>query len=307
MGWQALAVPSSQPGVTSSADPRAAAGKRQFLIGAASLVGLYLVVFGTAVVNSVRVVVDPAALHDLTAAASSWTDRVAVVEGEIFSVIVVVVVVLKWLPKHAPDVARRMGLGRQSVRFVPGGTVGAAAAYVGIAMASGWLGDHLVAGLHLSRGSYPEMAGGVGGVLMGTAASLSAGTTEEIVLVALAVAVVDHRHAMAGRRLRWADPTLIGLLLTLRWLVHLYYGWGSLFVLFWVVGVYVLYRWVGSVWPLVLGHAAYDCVVSVEHAYAGVTAVLDRVLWLVAALGAVAIAASLVAQRQAATVARRPR
>ncbi|HEU5266133.1 MAG TPA: hypothetical protein VFU35_05510 [Jatrophihabitans sp.] len=262
--------------------------RRQLLVGLATLVGLYVVIFGSAVVNSLRVVVDPTARTELAGAAMNWPSRVAAVEWDIFVVVVVLAAALKWLPASAPDIARRMGLARPSWRQVSG-MLGAAAAYVGVATGSGWLGDEVVGALHLPNGSYPGAGYGVDGLLADGAASVAAAVTEEITLVALVVAVIDHGWRLLGRRPRWAAPATIATLLALRWLPHLYYLWGSMFVLFWIPPVYVLYRWVGSVWPLVVGHAAYDCVLSAEHVYPGLTPLLDRVLWLLALVGAVAI------------------
>ncbi len=283
----------SQPGLNPVSRPPAATAGRQLVVGVASLVGLYLVIFGSAVVNSLRAVFDPASFSRLAAGASSWSSRVAALEGEVFVVAVVLGTALRWLPRGAPDIARRMGLGGRLMRPVPGGMLCAAAAYIAVAMTSGWLGDHLVAALHLSRGSYRGVTHGAGGLFVGTVTAGAAAVTEEIALLALAVAIVDHGWGVLGRRPRWATPATIGLLLVLRWMLHLYYLWGSVFVLFWIPASYGLYRWVGSVWPLVLGHATYDCVLSAEQAYAGLTAVLDRALWLLAAVGAVAVVLSL--------------
>jgi hypothetical protein len=266
--------------------------RAQLGVGIAALAGLYLVVFGPALVNALRAVAGSAA----TAAPVGWSSRAAAVEGYVFAVVVVLATVLRWLPKLAPDIIGELGLGR---RVRPGALVGAAAAYVGIAVVSGWLGDRLVAGLHLPHAGYPAAGRATGGFLLDTGASVAAGLTEEITLLALAVAVLELGWRVRGQRPAWATPATIGLLLLLRWPLHLYYLWGSLFVLFWVPAAYALYRWIGSVWPLVLGHAAYDCLLSAGHAYPELTTLVDRLLWLIAILGAGAIAVDAAARRRA--------
>jgi hypothetical protein len=66
------------------------------------------------------------------------------------------------------------------------------------------------------------------------ASAAAAGFTEEITLVVLAAAVVELAFDAACRRSRWAVPTTIAVLVALLLPVHLYYPWGSLFVLAWV-------------------------------------------------------------------------
>jgi hypothetical protein len=248
------------------------------------------VVFGPALLNALRAVAGSAA----TAAPVGWSSRVAALEGCVFAVVVVLATVLRWLPKVAPDLTGRLGLRRPSM---PGGIAAAAAAYVGIAVASGWLGERVVAGLKLPHAGYPAAGSGTGGFVVDAGASAAAGLTEEITLLALAVAVLDQGWRVRGRRPAWATPATIGVLLLLRWPLHLYYVWGSLFVLFWIPAAYALYRWIGSVWPLVLGHAGYDCLLSAEHAYPELAPVIDWLLWLIAILGAAAIAVGAAARR----------
>lgn len=85
--------------------------------------------------------------------------------------------------------------------------------------------------------------------------SLTAGLGEEILIVAVPVAVMT--------ALRWRWPFQIFVLILLRVPFHLYYGYTAVVlavvwsVLFWLL--YRRYRWV---WPLVAAHVAYDCVVN---------------------------------------------
>src|SRR5205085_6422264 len=134
--------------------------------------------------------------------------------------------------------------------LAPARTVGAAGLYVVIAAASGWIGDRF------AHGTPTQLIGdGAGGMIVGTAAAISAGVTEELVLLSLAAAVV--RQALRDRP-RLVLPVTLAVLIVLRWSIHLHYGTASVFVLFWVPAAYALFRWTGSVWPLVIGHAAYD-------------------------------------------------
>jgi hypothetical protein len=155
----------------------------------------------------------------------------------------------------------------------------------------------LVAGWHLPRGTYTQLGSGTGSFLVTSAAAGAAGLTEEITLVALAAAVVAQA---LDRRPRWTVPATLAVLMGLRLLVHLYYQWGSVFVLIWVPGGYLLYRWVGSVWPLVLGHWCYDWLAIAGRAYPDRSRLFEAVLWSVAAAGLVAILVSLA--RRPATV-----
>lgn len=278
------------------------AGRHGF-IGAVTLLGVYAVVFGPGVLTSLRALAGVAG----PLPALGWGDRVAQLEWDVFASALVIVVVLRWLPRHAPLVTRRMRLQA----LPPALMLAATAAYVGVAMVSGWVGDRLVATLHLASGSYSQAGHGGGSLVVSLAAAGAAGFTEEIVLVALAAAVVGQVCARAGR---WQVPAVLAALVALRWLVHLYYLWGSVFVLAWVPGAYLLYRCAGSVWPLVAGHCVYDWLALTGHAYPASAAVCDDVLWTIAACGAAAaVAAGVVSLARRAgphrprTAARRPR
>jgi hypothetical protein len=255
-------------------------------MGTTTLAGVYLCVFGPGVLSSLRELAGGVA----PAAPSAWSDRVAALEWDVFVTAVVVVVVLRWLPKHAPIVTGRMRLGWRLTRWVPAGVLGASAGYVGIAAASSWAADHVVAHWHLEQGTYTQLGVGTSSFVVAGCAAVAAAFTEEIVLVALAAAVVEQSFDAYGRRSRWLLPATIAVLVALRWLVHIYYLWGSVFVLVWAPGVYLLYRWVGSVWPLVLGHCFYDWLSIAGHAYPNLSNVLGNAVWIIAAAGAVAIA-----------------
>ena len=282
------------------------AGPRQLAVAAATLVGVYLAVFGPGVLTSIRVLAGMAAPGPATA----WMDRVASLEWDVFSVAVVLVVVMRWLPRRAPLVTGRMRLGRGSAARFPVGLLGASAAYVAVVIASTWLSDLVVSAGHLAQGGYTQLGRGGGAFAVAAAAATAAGFTEEITLVALAAAVVEQAFAVRVRRTRWVVPATLAALVVARWLVHLYYLWGSAFVLVWVPGAYVIYRWVGSVWPLVLGHWCYDWLALAGRAFPGLSRQFDTALRVLAAVGAVVTVVGtgrLVARRLAVAQVKRLR
>ena len=212
----------------------------------------------------------------------------------VFTVAVVVLVVVRWLPRHAGTVTHRLLLVRPPVARLAAGAAG----YVAVAVVATRLTDATVSAAHLPSGRYSQSAGGIGGFLITGAAGTAAGITEELTLVALAAAVVG--QVWSGRRSRWALPAALALLVTLRLLVHLYYLWGSLFVLVWVPGAYLVYRWVGSVWPLVLGHWIFDWLAVTAAAFPRTAGVVDAVLWVIAGCGVVVSVTAATAWRRAA-------
>ena len=254
--------------------------RRHVRTAAAALAGVYLLVFGPGVVTALRVAAGGAA----PVAASGWQDRIAAAEWDVFSVAVVLLVVVRWLPRHAGGVTAEIQLGRPRTS----GLVAAAAAYVAVATVATRLAEAVVSAWHLPAGHYTRLAGGIGGFLSTGAAATAAGVTEELTLIALAAAVVG--GLCRGRRARWALPATLVVLILLRLLVHLYYLWGSLFVLVWVPGAYLVYRWAGSVWPLVVGHWVFDWLTLTGTAFPRTSRTVDTVLWLVAGCGVVAMA-----------------
>ena len=93
------------------------------------------------------------------------------------------------------------------------------------------------------------------------AGSVTAGLWEELILFALPVGLI-----LRNRWSRWPWVVCAGVAaLVLRLGIHLYYGWGSAFVLPWMVGALAVLWFGGSIWPLVIGHAMYDSVVSVAN------------------------------------------
>ncbi len=264
--------------------------RSQARTAAAVLAGVYLLVFGPGVLTSLRTALG----RPVPAATSGWADRVAALEWDVFTVAVVLLVVVRWLPRHAGEVTARMNLTRPPAGRLAAGT----AAYVAVATIATRSAAAAVAAWHLPAGEYARLTGGVGGLLTTGAAATAAGITEEITLVALAAAVTH--QLCRGRLARWAVPVTLGLLVTLRLLVHLYYLWGSLFVLVWVPGAYLVYRWAGSVWPLVLGHWIFDWLAVTAAALPRAAGAVDAVLWAIAGCGVVVAAVGATAWRRAA-------
>ena len=91
--------------------------------------------------------------------------------------------------------------------------------------------------------------------------ALTAGLWEELVLFALPVALI-----LRNRWSRW--PWMLcaaAAAVVIRLGIHLYYGWGSAFVLPWIVAAFAVLWFGGSIWPLVIGHAIYDAAISVAN------------------------------------------
>ena len=138
-------------------------------------------------------------------------------------------------------------------RYVPGRGPGAAAGYVFILGASAAVTGQVLTLLHLAGRTYPgagdaaHSAALAGAFLAG---SVAAGVGEEILLFAIPIAL--------ARRAGWPVWAVVVFVSGLRWSIHAYYGWTSLFVAVWIPAAYLLYRVVGSIWPLVAGHALFD-------------------------------------------------
>lgn len=128
--------------------------------------------------------------------------------------------------------------------------LGVSAIYVLVLAASAWVTVH---GLGL-LGATSTTAGA------GTTTQLApelfhaatAGLVEEIVLLALPLAL--------ARRCDWSTSRTMAVLVVMRLGIHLYLGWYALFVIPWLAAAMLLWRRCQSVWPFVLGHGAYDVI-----------------------------------------------
>jgi Type II CAAX prenyl endopeptidase Rce1-like len=177
--------------------------------------------------------------------------------------------------------------GRVRGRMI-GGIAGAVLGYIAVLVGAG-VGTQWVLGLFEIHGrSFP---GSLDSSLSSVAANLfdaaGAGVQEELVLFALPIGLLTLRG--------WRPLPVFAVVLALRVSIHLYYGWGFLFVLPWIAAAFVLYRWIGSVWPFVIGHALYDALIFTASATSGRS---DLTLDGLAAAGGVVIVASLVRARR---------
>ena len=78
----------------------------------------------------------------------------------------------------------------------------------------------------------------------------TAGVDEEPALLALPLAL--------AARVRWPWWAVFGLLVALRLSFHIYYGWQALFVVPWIAGAMLLWRWCPVLWPFIVGHSLFD-------------------------------------------------
>ncbi len=122
-----------------------------------------------------------------------------------------------------------------------------------------------------------------------TVHSAIAGLVEEPVLLALPIAL--------GRRCRWPWQVTLTVMIAMRISFHLYLGWDCLFVVPWIIGAFVLYRWCSLLWPFVIGHGLFD-LLQTWQTYGGHAAALTAEALLIAAtLAAAGIAGVLVCRR----------
>src|SRR5664279_3540120 len=119
--------------------------------------------------------------------------------------------------------------------------------------------------------------------------SVTAGLWEEICLFAVPIALLSMRKRsgvgadQAPEVLwRWGPVRWTLILITvlvLRSGIHLYYGWGGVFVVPWMIGAVLLYRALRSIWPLVIGHIIYDILVDLRNRLSVLNDVIAVALW----------------------------
>lgn len=167
-------------------------------------------------------------------------------------------------------------------RYVLGRGWGATAGYVFILGAAAAVTGQVLTVLHLAGRTYPgagdaaHSAALTGAFLAG---SVAAGVGEEILLFAIPIALA-HR---AG----WPAWAVVVFVTVLRWSIHAYYGWTSLFVVVWIPVAYLLYRAAGSIWPLVAGHGLFDLLQFGQNAWPAQAEAISWVSLTVAVTGAV--------------------
>src|SRR5664280_2393832 len=88
------------------------------------------------------------------------------------------------------------------------------------------------------------------------------------------------------------------LVLALRSGIHLYYGWGGVFVVPWMIGAVLLYRALRSIWPLVIGHIIYDILVDLRNRLPLLNDVIAVALWGFVVAGVLIVVLSIIRRRQ---------
>lgn len=124
---------------------------------------------------------------------------------------------------------------------------------------------------------------GAAEVITALASSASAGPTEELLCLAVPIALA----ARSG----WHPWATFVLVLTIRLAFHLYYGWTALFVLLWIPATWLLYRAAQTVWPLIVAHSVYDMAITVLNHTSGRLHILTEGLRQASAYLGVALAA----------------
>ena len=176
------------------------------------------------------------------------------------------------LQMRAAETGNRL---RDGERRVVGGFIGTAAVYVGLCVVVWRVTDPLLHAAGVQQRSYPwdRFDHQSVAVLWTLTSSVGAGVQEELLLLALPVALL--------RRRGWNWWPVFGVVFALRFAMHLYYGWGSLAAAPWVVGGFLLYRAAGTIWPLVIGHAMYDTLTNVDHFWTErATSAMTAFMWL---------------------------
>lgn len=103
--------------------------------------------------------------------------------------------------------------------------------------------------------------------LVGIPASICAGLLEEIVVLGFAFRMLE--------RLGLSDRAILIILVTLRISFHLYYGLTAIVLLPWAFVSVIFYRRYRRLWPLIIGHAAWDI-----YAFLGSASVAAEVIGL---------------------------
>lgn len=180
------------------------------------------------------------------------------------------------------DARTKLGEQWRTNRSFPGGFLSAAACYYTVVFVSEHTYNWLVSLLRLPQRDFPGPPMPSGHFPYEALASgLAAGWCEELAVLAIPMGVAIARG--------WGAPRIIALLVALRLAFHLYYGWSAGFVLLWIPAAYVLYKWVGSIWPFIAAHSAFDCIIYLENyrpsvSHLGVFVGAAATLWACAVL-----------------------
>jgi hypothetical protein len=170
---------------------------------------------------------------------------------------------------HIDDV----GLGLHSSAGLTWRRIAAASViYVAVLATSAWV---TVDGLDMLGIPGPSGAGAVGPLGAELLHGAAAGLVEEFVLLALPIAV--------AARCGWSTRTTLAVLIVMRLGIHVYVGWHALFVVPWMAGALIVWRWCPLVWPFVVGHGIYDVLQVLGMPAFGVAATATFLVLLAAA------------------------
>lgn len=177
----------------------------------------------------------------------------------------------------------QLGLSRPA-RVSAGRAFACAVIYLAVIAAAIWGTVDLLGLVGVHGSGVSSTSGNLTAELLHTC---SAGVDEEPALLALPLAL--------AARLRWPWWAVFGLLVALRLSFHIYYGWLALFVVPWIAGAMVLWRWCPVLWPFIVGHSLFDVLQflrdSTDEGVASLAAAASTGLYLVGGVAAaVAIA-----------------
>ena len=250
--------------------------------------------YGKSVRNALRLMIHPAAadvLHDshgnaVTGAAAQALRVHLTFVGAWLEIICAAAAVA--LAAFTQLDRSELGLrGTARTRYVVGRGVGAGLAYVFILAAAGAVTNQLLAQVGVVARGYPGAGDAANNAALAGAllfSSAAAGVGEEILLFAVPIAL--------ARRSGWSPLAALTLVTALRWTIHAYYGWGSLFVLLWIPAGYLLYRAAGSIWPLIAAHALFDALLFSSDAWPSHTDIFTAAGLTLAVAGAAVVTIS---------------
>lgn len=203
----------------------------------------FAAVFGLGTWAALQILLDPAWAENKSYSVSLMARNAAV------GAVVVLLVTL---------IARaglRIPLSEQGWRWPASPALGALGAG-GLAYLTMWVGFQV---WHSVDGFFPQREVSVtpgdtaDAAVFSVLSAVNAGITEEILLLAIPIAVMT--------RLKWHAGVQLLVLIALRLAIHLYYGPQAIVLcVVWVLGVWLVYRRVRAVWPFILAHITYDLV-----------------------------------------------
>ncbi|MBC7278876.1 CPBP family intramembrane glutamic endopeptidase [Nocardioides sp.] len=213
-------------------------------VSAVALVVLgFVAVFGLGTWAAIQILLDPAWAEDKSYSVSSIGRNAAV-----GAVVVVLVTVIA-------RAGLRIPLAEQGWRWPASPAFGALGA-LGLAYLAMWVGFqawHAVDRFFPQREVSVTPSDTSDADVFSALSAVNAGITEEILLLAIPIAVMT--------RLKWHVGAQLLVLIAMRLSIHLYYGPQAIVLcVVWVLGLWLVYRKVRAVWPFILAHITYDLV-----------------------------------------------